>query len=425
MQPYRTPRDQHSISRRDISQPALRVLYRLHEHGYRACLVGGCVRDLLLGHAPKDFDVVTDATPEEITTLFRGSRIIGRRFQIVHVRMGREITEVSTFRAAAESDDVDANRTAEGMILRDNVFGPQEEDALRRDFTINALYYDIADFALVDYVGGMADLEARVIRLIGEPAQRYREDPVRLLRAARFVAKLGFHLAPETAAPIEDLKTLLRDVPPARLFDEVVKLFMTGHGAASFQALRNLGLLPYLLPGLNTELECGNGFAQRLVEAALRNTDERLANQQPVTPGFLFAALLWPSVERHRAALLATGESPLPALQVAAQRAIATQLEATALPKRFSFMMREIWELQLRLPRRTPRNVAQMAASKRFRAGYDFVLLREQAGEDLGGLGAWWTQYQDADASGQQKLIEALPRGPKRKKKRTRAAASR
>lgn len=421
------PRDQHSISRQQISEEALKVLYRLKNAGFDAYLVGGCVRDLLLGGTPKDFDVATNATPEQVREQFRNSRIVGRRFRIAHVQFGRQIIEVTTFRAghdAADDDSPHALQHESGMLLRDNVFGSLEEDALRRDFTVNALYYAIQDFSLHDFTHGLDDLDNRTLRMIGDPATRYREDPVRMLRAIRFAAKLDFRIDPATAAPIHELKGMLEAVSPARLFDEVIKLFMSGYGLAAFHLAEQHGLLPHLLPPLARVLDQGDSWPRRLVEQALANTDARIANAQPVTPMFLYACLLWPAVARLKQQLENEGRNPAQALAEAAETVLQEQLRHITIPKRFSLPMRELWLMQLRLPRRSPRTTAALIANARFRAAYDFLLLREQAGEIEPGLGDWWTRFQDADETERQQLLQGLdaPRSPRRRRPRKRPA---
>ncbi len=298
----RIPRDGHPVSRKNISDNALKVMSRLRSQGFQAFLVGGAVRDLLRGGHPKDFDVATDATPEEVHGLFRNSRVIGRRFRIVHVRFGREIIEVTTFRGHHDGDDEDnpksrpqAKQSDSGMLLRDNVYGSLEEDAVRRDFTVNALYYCSSDFCVYDYVDGLRDLEQEQIRIIGDAEQRYREDPVRMLRAVRFAAKLGFGIEARTSGPIPDLGYMLEAIPAARLFDEMLKLFMSGNALPTFSLLREYQLLEHLFPATASEIE-ESAIALPLIEAAMESTDLRIAEDKPVTPAFVLAALLWPPV---------------------------------------------------------------------------------------------------------------------------------
>jgi poly(A) polymerase len=310
-QPVTIPRPDHEISRASISSAALKVLYGLKEAGYQSFLVGGGVRDLLLGREPKDFDVGTDATPEEIRNLFRSCRLIGRRFRLAHVRFGREVIEVATFRARHDEqsgEGSDSAHSEEGRILRDNVFGSLEEDAWRRDFTVNALYYDIKNFSVVDYVGGLDDLKAGTLKLIGDPEQRYREDPVRMLRAVRFAAKLGFRIHPDTEEPMHDLGQLLEDIPSARLFEEVLKLFLGGCALTTFELLRHYDLFRYLFPMTDEALSHEEeGFPITFVARALENTDNRLAENKPVTPAFLYAALLWEPVRLRTQELIEQG----------------------------------------------------------------------------------------------------------------------
>ncbi|MDZ7747584.1 MAG: polynucleotide adenylyltransferase PcnB [Halofilum sp. (in: g-proteobacteria)] len=404
------PRDQHCISRKHINPNALKVLYRLSKAGYQAHLVGGGVRDLLLGEQPKDFDVATDATPDEVRALFRNCRLIGRRFRLAHVIFGREVVEVATFRAHHRGGDGDEGEVHDdGRILRDNVFGTIEEDAFRRDFTVNALYYDISRFAVLDYTGAMADLEARRLRLIGDPGERYREDPVRMLRAARFAAKLGFEMDPGTAGAIAELGGLLRDIPASRLFDEVLKLFVTGHALRSLEQLRRHDLLGYLFPAADAALERGDeGFAA-LLEAVLANTDRRLAESKPVTPAFIYAAFLWPRALAIAAELRAQGEPPVMAMQRAAARAADEQQAHTSLPKRFSGPMREIWILQPKLEGYRGKRARRLLAHPRLRAAWDFLCLRRDAGEDLAEVCEWWRQAMEADAGGGEAPAERAP----------------
>lgn len=412
IRPRIIPRDEHPVSRKAISRGALKTLYGLHEAGYDAYLVGGCLRDILTGSQPKDFDVVTNATPEQIRAVFRRSRIIGRRFRLVHVRFGPEVVEVATFRALHDPAEDHPARTDDGMILRDNVYGTIEEDALRRDFTINALYYSIADFALYDFLGSHEDIKQERIRLIGDPEARYREDPVRMIRAARFAAKLGFSIDRASEEPIARLGELLHHVPPARLFDEVLKLFMTGHGQASLREMQRLDLLAALFPETGRALAGDGGdVAQRLIEAAMENTDRRLARDKPVTPAFLFGVLLWPVILDRMAPLRADGMPAAQALHKSAGRVLNEQNSIVAIPKRFSVVMREIWELQVRLDKRKGKGAERLVNHPRFRAAYDFLLLRERAGEIEPGLGDWWTRYQDADAAEREKMVRELGGG--------------
>lgn len=396
--PRTLPRAEHVVSRSDISPNALKVLYRLSRAGYRACLVGGGVRDLLLGREPKDFDVGTDARPEQVRALFRNCRLIGRRFRLAHVHFGREIIEVATFRGDGEAGAGDvAVGGKDDRRIGDNVYGTLEEDVWRRDFTVNALYYDIEDFSVVDYVGGVEDLRAGLLRVIGEPATRYREDPVRMLRAVRFAAKLGFRLEPDTEHPIPVLAGLLEDIPPARLFEEVLKLFLGGCALETFERLRHYGLFARLFP--QTE-EClareEGGFPSIFVSRALANTDGRVAAGKPVTPVFLFAALLWEPVRRCAAQLEAEGATALEAVQDAGDEVVARQVRCVALPRRITLPMREIWQLQIRFagPPRGKRAL-RLLQHPRFRAAYDLLVLRAQAGEEVGSLVDWWTEFQE------------------------------
>ncbi|BCX82452.1 poly(A) polymerase [Methylomarinovum caldicuralii] len=417
------PRSQHSISRRQISPSALKVLYRLHKAGFRACLVGGCVRDLLLGREPKDFDVATDAHPEQIRKLFRNCRLIGRRFRLAHVRFGREIIEVATFRAAAPEGAGDWAREEEtGRVLRDNVYGTIEEDAWRRDFTVNALYYDIADFSVVDYVGGMEDLKAGVLRLIGEPEVRYREDPVRMLRAVRFMTKLGFVLDKSCETLLPRLAHLLEDIPPARLYEEVLKLFLSGCAVQTFEALRHYGLFEPLFPLTEKALaRQPDGFPLTLVAKALENTDRRLAEDAPVTPYFLYAALLWEPVRLEALRRQAEGVAPVVAVQEAASEVLSAQVRHVAIPKRVALPMREVWTLQPRFERRRGGRPLRLLSHPRFRAAYDFLLLRSEAGEIEPELAEWWTRFQQAGDSERRKMIQGPARGRRRHRSRRRA----
>jgi len=428
--PLIIPRTGHNISRTLISQYALKVLYRLKEGGFLAYLVGGGVRDLLLGREPKDFDIVTNARPEQVAQLFRNCRLIGRRFRLAHIHFGQEIIEVATFRAAPEaSEQADEN----GRLLRDNVYGDSvEEDVWRRDFTVNALYYDIRDFSVVDYCGGMQDLKNGVLRLIGEPEQRLREDPVRMLRAARFAAKLGFRIDPATEQPLLKLGHLLEDIPPARLFEEVLKLFMKGAAVQTYELLRHYRLFGQLFPQTEASLEQeAQGFPRTLLIKALENTDARIAQDKPVTPAFLFAALLWEPARRLAQQKQQEGMREIEALQLAAELVVARQLSRISLPRRFSTPMREIWLMQPRFLQQHGKRPLRLLTHPRFRAAYDFLLLRGAAGEVEQSLCDWWSNLQTANPAGQQALLKqaagavagAAP-GKKRRRRRRKPASA-
>lgn len=393
------PRDAHPVSRRDISPNAVRVLYRLHEAGFQACLVGGAVRDLLIDVVPKDFDVATDATPEEVKALFRNCRLIGRRFRLAHVVFGREIIEVATFRANGGEDGEGGREIhADGRLVRDNLYGSIEEDALRRDFTANALYYNIADFSVRDYVGGFADIQARVLRLIGEPVARYREDPVRMLRAVRLAAKLGFSIAADTARPIPELATLLQEASPARLFEECLKLFLSGHAVASFDGLERHGLLPVLLPETAAALAKNrSGALRRMLLAGLASTDARVAADEPVSPGFLFALLLWPAFCREQVRLQQQGMRQAEAERRAADRVVLHQNQRVAIPRRFSLGTQEIWLMQSRFGNR--KRVGRLLQHPRFRAALDFLQLRQHASDGHEADIAFWLGEAGSDAA--------------------------
>ncbi len=460
------PRAEHPISRQQISQNALRVLYRLREGGHQALLVGGCLRDLLLGVTPKDFDVATSARPEEVKRLFRNCRLIGRRFRLAHVFFGHEIIEVATFRAASaplpgaeEADDpdillevgaseddeeaeaeFDAEREREadadedgvgdqddlpaaagstgggdrlldegGRILRDNTYGTVEEDVWRRDFTCNGLYYSIEDFSLRDYVGAVEDIQARRLRLIGDPAQRYREDPVRMLRAARFEAKLGFTLEAATESSLAELRDLLTDVPAARLFDETLKLFLTGHGVKSLEVLRRRGLLGVLYPGVERYLTSHpDGPVGKLLELGLANTDARVLAGKSVTPTFLFTLLLYgpiaAQIEQQPAEQWGDVGTILDACDVALREAT----RRVTIPKRFSLGVRDMFALQPQLEHPRSRRVLRLIEQPRFRAAFDLLLLRAQAGMAQQELVDWWTALQSANADQRQEMVRAL-----------------
>ncbi len=426
-EPLIVPRSQHTISRSQISPAALKVLYGLKDAGYEAYLVGGCVRDLLLGHEPKDFDVATNASPEQVNQLFKRSRLIGRRFKLVHVRYGREVIEVATFRAPPEAEQ---HVDQQGRIVRDNVFGTLEQDAWRRDFTINALYYNIRDFSIIDYTGGIADLDAGKIRLIGDVETRYREDPVRMLRAIRFIGKLGLLLDDETERLIPQLANLLTDIPAARLFDESLKLYLSGNAAVTHELLCHYGLFDCLFPQtaeiLHTEQD---GYPRTLLIKALENTDLRIDEGKPVTPAFLFAAILWEPVRQRWQENKSRNIPAIPALQQAATDIISEQVKRVAIPKRFTLVSRDIWVLQPRLEQRFGKKAFRSLAHPKFRAGYDFLLLRSETGEPLTELADWWTQFQIAAEDEQQTMVKALAstggtRKPRRRRRRKPAAKS-
>ena len=393
--PRVVPREDHPVSRKSISRSALKVLDRLHEGGFGAYLVGGGVRDALVGIDPKDFDIATDASPEDVRALFRNSRIIGRRFRLVHVVFGREIIEVATFRAAhdrGEGGEVGAS----GRIVRDNVFGSIAEDARRRDFSVNALYYNIADRSVVDYVGGLEDIEKKVFRLIGDPLTRCEEDPVRVLRAVRLSAKLGFSIEPATRAAMDKVAPELRHTPPARLFEEVLKLFQGGYAERSFAAVIEHDLLRYLFPQLAERLAGGeSGDLRTMLDAALANTDRRVAQGKPITPSYLLAFMLWPDVEERARAECAAGLPLHDALQEGADRVLAQQLRVISIPRRFSGPMKEIWQMQPRLERNRGRRALALLEERRFRAAYDFLCLRASIDERLAASAEWWTAVQD------------------------------
>ena len=404
-------RAQHSVSRKDISRGALKVLYGLRDSGFRACLVGGAVRDLLLGGHPKDFDIATNATPEEVKRIFRNCRLIGRRFRLAHVIFGPEIVDVATFGGTGVEGEGDRHMIA-GRIIRDNVWGTIEEDALRRDFRVNALY-DIADFSVIDFVGGMEDLEQRRLHLIGDPELRYREDPVRMLRAARLAAKLGFTIDPTASAPFATLGHLLGEAPPARLFDETMKMFMAGNGLASLRMLEKCDLLKHLFPGTARALARDqHGALRSLVENGLAGTDARVREDKPVTPAFLFAVLLWGEVYSIARDLQAEGMDRALAWQRAAHKVMAEQTERVAIPRRFSYAMEEIWALQPRFAERTRKRVFRLLAHPRFRAAYDFLLLRAAESEDLRERGEWWTRIQTVEPEQLGDALEGAARVP-------------
>jgi poly(A) polymerase len=404
-----------SIEESAISINASKVISRLQDHGFQAYLVGGCIRDLLLRKTPKDFDIATDAHPEEVREMFRNSRIIGKRFRIVHVRFGREIIEVTTFRGP-HADEYDENHSDSGMTLNDNVYGTFEEDVFRRDFTMNAIYYEPQEKEIIDLADGTADIESQIIRTIGDPTGRLREDPVRMLRAIRFQAKLEFGLESDLQSSIRSLGYLIQDVPPARLFEEVLKLFLSGYGTAAFDSMLENDIYGWLFPDSKRSME--NNATEELVRLALTSTDQRIAKQMPVTPAFIYAAVLWYPFVDEKQRLEQEDGIKHAAAHEAANNVISKQQLFTSIPKRFSGPMRDIWFLQSRLPSRFGQKPDRIMDHKRFRAAYDFLLLREQAGEKTKQLGEWWTEYQEATEERKLAMKQSTSNGRPRKRKR-------
>ena len=428
------PREQHTISRKDISENALKVLYRLNKAGYEAYLVGGGVRDLLLGKKPKDFDVTTNATPDQVRKLFRNCRLVGRRFRLAHVMFGPEIIEVATFRGHHEDQPADrttSQRGQNGMLLRDNIFGSIEDDAQRRDFTINSLYYSVADFSVRDYVGGMQDLEEGVIRLIGNPETRYREDPVRMLRAVRFAAKLHMRISPETAEPIARLATLINDVPPARLFEESLKLLQAGNGLDTYQLLREYSLFQPLFPTITRFFtEKGDSSMERIINLVLKNTDTRIQNDMRVNPAFLFAAMLWyPQLETAQKIAQESGLTYHDAFALAMNDVLDEACRTLAIPKRITTLVRDIWQLQLRMSRRQGKRAWKLMEHPKFRAAYDLLALRSEVegNHELQRLVQWWGEFQVAAPPAQKGMLDVLDDEPdtRRRHRRPRKRAPR
>ncbi len=414
-------RPEHNISRAQISESALKVLYKLQKEGYSAYLVGGCVRDLLLGREPKDFDVVTNADPEQVRKVFRNCRLIGRRFRLAHVHFGREVIEVATFRGAGEEQNDKQVLNKEGRLLRDNVYGTIEEDVWRRDFTVNALYYNIKDFSVVDFVGGMADHKAAELKLIGDPDTRFREDPVRMLRAVRFAVKLGFKLHPECEKSMHKVAELLSSIPSARLYDETLKLFMSGYALQTFEMLRHYGLFQVLFPATENCLSIEeNGFPRLLLIKALENSDNRIAEGKTVTAYFLFAAFLWEPVQIRAKEKMAKGLIEFMAYQEAANEVIAMQVKSTALPRHITLAMREVWSLQPKFNACVGSKPSRLITHPRFRAGYDFLLLRAETGGADPELAQWWSKYQAANENEQRKMTQPPRKGPVSKSRRRR-----
>ncbi|MCH8620269.1 polynucleotide adenylyltransferase PcnB [Undibacterium sp. TS12] len=413
---------EHGIDPGLVSANAIRITQTLQENGFKAFVVGGAVRDLLTGVKPKDFDIATNATPEQVKRLFRRAFIIGRRFQIVHVMFGQDLLEVTTFRGAATDG---APKDEHGRVLRDNTFGEQHEDAARRDFTVNAMYYDPASQTVLDYHGGMKDIKKKTLRIIGVPEARYREDPVRMLRVVRFAAKLQFDIDAATRAPIPVMAPLINNVPAARVFDEMLKLLTSGHAMACLQQLRKEGLHHGLMPLLDVVLE--QPLGEKFVTLALANTDERVQQGKGVSPGFLFASLLWHQVVEKWEAYKAAGEFPIPALHLAADDVLNTQTDALAIQRKIGSDMRDIWAMQPRFDKRVGKTPYKMLEHPRLRAGYDFLLLRCASGEIDEEIGEWWTDFMEGDSAERERLINSKPKtaaseaGPKKRKPRRRA----
>ncbi|MBV1842580.1 polynucleotide adenylyltransferase PcnB [Photobacterium ganghwense] len=413
-------RQEHGISRKDISENALKVLYRLNKAGYDAYLVGGGVRDLLLGKQPKDFDIATNATPEEIKQLFRNCRLIGRRFRLAHILFGRDVIEVATFRGHhADTQPLNDKKqisaqSQEGMLLRDNVYGTIEEDAERRDFTINALYYNIQDFTVADYAHGVEDLDNRVIRLIGDPETRYREDPVRMLRAVRFAAKLDMTIEPETAKPIKLLASLLQDIPAARLFEESLKLLQSGNGLATYKLLRQYNLFQQLFPLLAEHFtEDESSLTEKMLEHILAATDARIEEGKRVNPAFMYAAMLWyPAMTRAEEIAFASGLGYYDAFMVAANDILDEQVKNIAIPRRFTTTIRDIWQQQMRLSRRTGKRAFKMMEHPKFRAAFDFLEMRGHfEGPEVTELAQWWDEFQQGDRNQRNKMVQIINDG--------------
>lgn len=446
--PKEITRNHHSMRKDDLSQNTLKVIEGLLKHNYEAYAVGGCIRDRLLGSSPKDFDVVTNATPEQIKACFRNCRLIGRRFRLAHITFGRDIIEVATFRGHHGDETQDANKLPKktnnrealtnkklanvrahksdsGQLLRDNIFGSIEEDAARRDFTFNAMYFDIRTESILDFANGIDAIADKEVRMIGPAELRFCEDPVRMLRAIRFACKLNMTLPSDLSACIHKNAHLLTNIPPARLFEEVSKLLLSGQGWKTFLGLYEHNLMSQLFPLLTALLRDKTGKEYQLVEKMLKNTDNRINNDQRITPAFLYAAFLWYPMEERAQELMF--ESAMPhhdAINVASSEILTQQCRKIMIPKRFSIPAKEIWSLQTRLQRRQGKRCLQLIGHPRFRAAYDFLLLRSHAeGGDLIELSQWWTDFQKVDNQEQQKMLSLLPssRRPRRRNNRRKA----
>ncbi|HDV0903787.1 TPA: polynucleotide adenylyltransferase PcnB [Vibrio fluvialis] len=422
-------RQEHNVSRQHISENALKVLYRLNGAGFEAYLVGGGVRDLLLGGKPKDFDVATNATPEQIRQLFRNCRLIGRRFRLAHIMFGRDIIEVATFRGHHQENNKQiASQSEAGMLLRDNVYGTIDEDAERRDFTINAMYYNIADYSIHDYAGGMEDMDDKLIRLIGDPETRYREDPVRMLRAIRFAVKLDFDIEEETAAPIEHLAPLLRDIPAARLYEESLKMLQSGYGLETYHLMREYNLFQQLFPTIARHFtDDYSSKTEQMLDLALDSTDQRMEEGKRINPAFMFAAMLWyPMMELADELTQHQHFNEYDAVMEASNRILDEVVKSIAIPRRHTATIREIWQLQLRLPRRTGKRAFRLMELNKFRAGFDFLEMRGEVEDgETKLLADWWETFQNAGRNMRQAMVLDLDGGAKTTAPRRRKPSSR
>ncbi len=420
-------RQEHNISRKQISDNALKVLYRLNGAGFDAYLVGGGVRDLLLGQIPKDFDIATNATPEQIRQLFKNCRLIGRRFRLAHIMFGRDIIEVATFRGHHQEPSKNvAMQSKEGMLLRDNVYGTIDEDAERRDFTINAMYYNIANYAIHDYAGGIEDLEDKLIRLIGDPDTRYREDPVRMLRAIRFAVKLDFDIEEDTAAPIEELSHLLKEIPAARLYEESLKMLQTGHGLETYHLMREYNLFQQLFPAVSEFFtEEYDSKAEQMLDLVLDSTDIRVDEGKRINPAFMFAAMLWYPLQAKADELMESRNlCHYDAVMEASNDILDEQVRSIAIPRRHTATIREIWQLQMRLPRRNGKRAFRLMELNKFRAGYDFLEMRgEIEGGETAQLAKWWNTFQNAGRNMRQAMVadldDAAPTKPSSRRRKS------
>ncbi|PAU38359.1 poly(A) polymerase [Vibrio coralliilyticus] len=431
-------RQEHNISRKQISDNALKVLYRLHGAGFDAFLVGGGVRDLLLAQNPKDFDIATNATPEQIRQLFKNCRLIGRRFRLAHIMFGRDIIEVATFRGHHQETSKNiSQQSKEGMLLRDNVYGTIDEDAERRDFTINAMYYNIGDYAIHDYAGGNEDLEDRLVRLIGDPETRYREDPVRMLRAIRFAVKLDFDIEEDTAAPIEEMSPLLGDIPSARLYEESLKMLQSGYGLETYHLMREYNLFQQLFPVISEDFtEEYSSKTEQMLDLVLDSTDQRIEEGKRINPAFMFAAMLWYPLQARAELLMEKRKlSAYDAIMEASNYILDEQVRTIAIPRRHTATIREIWQLQLRMPRRNGKRAFRLMELNKFRAGFDFLEMRgEIEGGETEQLAKWWETFQNAGRNMRQSMVadldaESPEQGKKRRrkpfrKKKTKASTS-